>query len=462
MKRFLLFTITMLCLAVSGCDNQTHKRGSERIEDSTKDTIVEEVLDFNPIVNVYIENSGSMDGFVNGITDFKDAIGKLLAKLKYYYDEENVQIFFIRNDKAISAKEQEKINVVKACETDISDFATAIDISWKNDSKRRGHNTNLNNIFSEILGRTDDKTISILFSDCIYSIGSGGVEDLLNHEKWTTYDAFLSHAKKNIGCLSTTIIKMKSGFDGKYYPYTGDNKGFYYKGELPYYICVLANQNVLADFNKNIKLGKGNIDGYDNKYIIAKGASANLYYSVLLSTENKGRFKPQRQISSPTFVHGIEDISLTPNKRTGEPFTFAFAIDMKDIDVEEDYVLDTNNYILSEAAFKVVGIKKVDKNAINTNDWQRIKDGNPTHIIIIAAKDLHWTNVELGIALRKQVPQWIDDSSILDDTKASNLEGLKSFGLKYWINGISEAYEELYPEDKNYFEAKINIKKYAF
>lgn len=459
MKRFILCTIMALCLISSSCDAQTRRSGQRGKEEIPQQTDTIKTVKVNPKVNVYIENSGSMDGFVKGITEFKDAIGKLLAKLKYYYDEENVQIYFIRNDRAKSKKDLETINVIKACETDIIDFAKAIDLSWKEDMKRRGHNTNLNNIFKEILNRTDDKTISVLFSDCIYSIGSGGVEALLSHEKWTTYDAFLTHSKKNKGCLATTIIKMKSDFDGKYYPYTGDGNAFLYKGELPYYICVLANQAIMADFNKNIKLGKGEIDGYDNKYILAHSESANLYYSILMATENKGRFKPQRQCSSLSYVHGIEDIDLKPNKRTSAPFSFAVALDMKKIDVEEDYLLDTRNYVLTEDNFKVVRVEEIDKNSINANDWQRIKDGNPTHYIVLEAKDMRWTNVELGIALKKQEPGWIEDCNILDDTQASKLEGGKSFGLKFWIHGISEAYEEIYPEDKNYYQVSINIKK---
>ena len=460
MKRIVLCLIAVLCLMSSSCDAQTRRRGS-RVgnEEPIPQTDTVKPLAVKPVVNIYIENSGSMDGFVNGITSFKDAIGKMLAKLKYYYDEDNVQIFFIRNDKAKSKKEGEKLNVVKACESDISNFANAIDVRWREDIPNRGHNTNLNNIFKELLNRTDEKTITILFSDCIYSIGSGGVEDLLSHEKWTTYDAFLSHSKKNNGSLATTIVKMKSFFNGWYYPYTGDNKRFSFKGELPYYICVLANQEILADFNNKIKLGKGEIDGYDNKYVLAHSESANLYYSVLMATENKGRFKQNRDFCSSSYVHGIKDIDLKPNKHTGAPFTFAVALDMKNVDVEEDYLLDTRNYTLTEDNFKVVKVERVEKGIVNANDWQRIKDNNPTHIVVVEAKDMHWTNVRLGIALKKQVPGWIEDCSILDDTGASKLEGGKSFGLKYWIYGISEAYEELYPEDKNYYQVTITINK---
>ena len=459
MKRIVLFMFLALCLLFLSCDARTRRKGtSVGNEEFIQHTDTVRVLSVKPMVNIYIENSGSMDGFVKGISEFKDAVGKMLAKLKYYYDEDNVQIYFIRND-----RNTEKLNVVKACEANISNFADAIDVKWKEDKLHRGNNTNLNNIFKEILNRTDEKTISILFSDCIYSIGRGGVEDLLNHEQWTTYDAFLTHSKhskqENNGGLATTIIKMKSGFDGWYYPYTGDNKKFVYRGELPYYICILADQDILAGFNQRIKLGKGEIKGYDNKYVLAHSESANLYYSVLMATDNKGRFKQNRQYSSSNYVHGIKDIDLKPIKRSGDLFTFAVALDMKNVDVEEDYLVDTTNYTLTEDNFRVLRVEKVDKAVINASDWQRIKDGQPTHIVVVEAKDMRWANVELGIALKKQVPGWIEECSILDDTQRSKLEGGKSFGLKYWIHGISEAYEEIYPEDKNYFQVFININK---
>lgn len=453
----------VMSLTFSSCDGLSNRRNSHRVEDKSRieqlkqeetDVIVE-ASSIKPKVNVYIENSGSMDGYVKGINEFKDAIGKLLVQLKYHYDEENVQVFFICNNKSDS-----NIQVTQtAIGMDLANFASEIDVKWRDESKKRGHNTNLNNVFKEVLSRTNDSCISILISDCIYSIGDGSTVNLLNHEKNTTYDAFLTKSKNNPGDLATTIVKMKSKFDGKYYPYTGDKNAFLFKGELPYYICVIANQNVLDDFNNNIKLDSGAIDGYDNKYIITRGVNTDIYYTVLMATGNKGRFKSQRNISSQSFVHGIKDIDLKPNKREGAPFTFAVAIDMKSLDVEEDYILDTSNYILSEDNFEITEIKKVVKNEINPNDWQRIKDANPTHIVMIQARDMQWTNVELGISLKKQVPQWIEDSSILDDTKPDNLKGGKSFGLKYWIEGISEAYEKLYPDDKNYFEVIINISK---
>lgn len=454
-----LFCAIISCTNNGNANKSRHDTSAKNVE-SENVTQTDNTLPNNegikPVVNVYIENSGSMDGFIKGLTDFKSAIGSMLVQLKYHYDEENVHVFYIGNDN------NEELCVKNAIETDIADFASSIDVSWRraqrdeNGQKLRGNNTNLNNIFKRILSNTNDTTLTILFSDCIYSIGQGETIDMLNHEKSMTYDAFLTISKenrnKNLGDLSTTIVKMHSAFDGQYYPFTGDNQKFHVKDCLAYYICVIANQPVLADFNSNIELNK--LKGYENKYVISKGASNNLYYSVLTSTYKKGEFRTYRDYSTSEYVHGIESIKAP---RDGGALTFAIAIDMHNVDVEDDYKIDTINYVISEDNLVIKKIIPIAKNDINPTDWTKIKNGNPSHIIVLEATRMSLS--DFSIEFKKQMPGWIEDSNIMDDTNPQSLIGGKSFGLKYWIEGIAEAYEKIYPEEKNYYKINIKIKK---
>lgn len=424
-------------------------------EGKNETSIRETNLQKKPVVNVYIENSGSMDGFVNGLTQFKDAIGKMLVDLKYYYGDKNVHVYYIGNDR------NEQLCVKNAFETDIADFANSIDLSWRRASrdeqgqKLRGNNTNLNNIFKRILEDTQDSTLTVLFSDCIYSIGEGETVNMLDFEKRMTYNAFLTKSKQNkdkdLEELSTTIVKMWSKFDGEYYPFTGDRNHFHVNNNLAYYICVIGNQDILSDFNKNIELTK--LNGYDNKYVISRSVSDNLYYSILPTSFKNGRFKTQRSCSTSEYIHGIEDVE---KPRNGS-FTFAIAIDMHGIDVEEDYKTDIKNYYVSEVNLRIRDIVPVVRNDINPTDWVKIRNGNPSHIMILEATTMNLS--DFTIEFKKQVPGWIDDSNIMDDTNANCLLGGKSFGLKYWIEGIAEAYEKIYPEEKNYYKIDIKIKK---
>ena len=97
-RKILIFSFVGLLL--SSCGNSDNKKSTADLQQQG-DTAIYDKDRIQPIVNVYIENSGSMDGFVNGFTDFKGAIGKLLVDLKYHYGEDNVHIYFIRNEKPV-------------------------------------------------------------------------------------------------------------------------------------------------------------------------------------------------------------------------------------------------------------------------------------------------------------------------------------------------------------------------
>ena len=469
MRSFVFFLLLLILFAGCGVrDGRNNNNCDLHPVDTMPSLKIDSLLQAKPMVNVYIENSGSMDGFVNGITSFKDVIGNLLVNLKYYYDEDNIQIFFIRNGKATKG-EEEKLAIIPACEANIADFARAIDLSWRNDKPNRGQNTNLNNIFKTILDSTPDNTISILISDCIYSIGNGSTVNLLNQEKNTTKDAFLTRFKKQENKhYATMIVKMMSEFNGEYFPYTGDANHFRFNGELPYYICVIADQSLMKQFNENIILKQDTNHGFKNKYIISNEKLESIYYSVLLSTDNVGRFRPQRKCSTPNYIHGIEDVSVVErgggcSRRSSKSINekrrlqFAIAVDLSKIDVEESYLLNPSNYCLSNNDFVVKDVFPLEKNTTGAGDWVRISKSKPSHKIILEATGTAYSDVVLSLI--KQMPVWIDSCSILDDTSIEKIKGGRSFGLKYWIEGIAEAYETSYKDNKSYFEIEIKIKR---
>lgn len=452
-KRLSDICILLLSMCIS-LTMYSCKRGIVSEGEETIDTIInepsspsEEVNDIK--VNIYIENSGSMDGFIKGVTDFKSDIGNLLADVKYQYDEENIKIYFIHNDTHEILRTSEA-----STGQDLADVAQWIGIEWKKEP--RGSNTKLNNIFKKILERTDDKTVSILISDCIYSIGkSGKTIDLLDHEKTTTKDAFLTRSKKGDIKLATSIYRMTSLFDGWYYPYTGDANRFSFKGELPYYICVFADNNVMNDFCSKIKISEKDYKGYNNRYSIAHISTEEPYWSVLPLTNKKGRFQKIRGNNSIYNVHGIENVE---HDRSGA-FSFSVAVDMSGVNVQEDYLLDPSNYILDNSRYIISSITSFNKDDVNPSDMIMLQKSPkmPTHIITIEATGTAVCDLE--IALERKLPHWVDQFNIMDDTKPAMIKNCESFGLRYWIEGISRAYETLYPNDNAYFNFKITIKK---
>jgi hypothetical protein len=177
----------------------------------------------------------------------------------------------------------------------------------------------------------------------------------------------------------------------------------------------------------------------------------------LISTDNVGRFKASRETSAKEYVHGIEDIEMKSRSRdesAGNKFTFAVAVDLNNVPVEEDYLLSKENYTYGDSNFQIKEIKPIDKNNINASDWLRIGSANPTHLIVLEATGTAMSDVK--VSLKKQMPQWIELTNIIDDKNIkNNLD--KTFGIKYLIEGIAESYQIIYPEDKNFFEFEIKI-----
>lgn len=446
MQKTSFLFVLIITLVFFSCGKRIHNDPPE--EGNT--TVVEQAkpkLSKAKTINIYIENSGSMDGYVCGNTEFKGAIRDLMVLLKHHYsDDGTIRIFFINSQ-------------IRGTDTkaDLATFAQNINTQWKVQGEIRS-SSNLNNVFKMILEKTNKQTISILFSDCIYSIKGKDAEGLLSDEKSLTEDAFLTRWRVDSLKLATTIVKMKSKFTGTYYD--KDDQKTHLSGESrPYYICVIGNNDLMLDFNQKISLEKDKIEGFDNKYVISSGATDGLYYSVLLSTDNTGRFKATRALSTKEYVHGIEDVDVRSRNRdenAGNKFAFAVAIDFKNVAAEEDYLLTPQNYILNDDNFSIKEIKPVDKNKINASDWLKICNANPTHIIVLESTGTAISDVK--VALKKQMPQWIEQTSITDDRNIrKNLD--KTFGIKYLIEGISEAYQVIYPSDVNFFEFEIKIKK---
>ncbi|MDR3093329.1 MAG: hypothetical protein LBU62_01635, partial [Bacteroidales bacterium] len=91
----ILFAITAMLL--SACGN-----GNPKPKDPLKDTpTVKETLEtpsVKPVVNVYIENSGSMDGYVKGVTEFENAVYNYLSDIMISGVSDSLNLFYINSE----------------------------------------------------------------------------------------------------------------------------------------------------------------------------------------------------------------------------------------------------------------------------------------------------------------------------------------------------------------------------
>lgn len=385
-------------------------------------------------IDVFIENSMSMDGYVKGSTEFEAALSDLLVQMQYKYNKENINVNFINT----------KIYPSKVVE--VKTFVETLDPSKKPYNEGKRTVSKLNEILETILDSTSKSDVSILVSDCIYSLGKGkDTEGALEFEKSLTKGAFLEKSKEFD--FSTIVLKMNSKFDGVYYD-LNDTKTKLSKANRPYYFWIIGNNQLIKSFQKIIDLK--NLKGFEKSYYLSNNEESNQpYFSVLKKTNKIGNFKPTDRKAKD--LKSINEIEYDNGN-----LQFSIAIDLDNIPVDKSYLMNTENYVVP-AGYSITSIEKVDRNKIERRDFLTVEKTTATHIFTVATSN-KYTLQDLKLELSNKIPSWVKESNSIDDRDVEN-ELDKTFGILYLVQGVSEAYTTQNPNNKSYFQIKIEIKK---
>ena len=186
-------------------------------------------------VDLYVENSGSMDGYVHGNTEFKT---DLFNVVKLLGGKEPVDKFFINADTIIR--------------TNLSDYDFSNGMSVGAFQKWGGNreSSNIAELLEKIIWETDSKGISVFVSDCILDVPRNAI-DFFGNCQVSIKNTFNEALSANPG-LGVEIIKLDSKFDG--YWYCGHNRELLKDAKRPYYIWIIGSQKYLAEFNKKVPI----------------------------------------------------------------------------------------------------------------------------------------------------------------------------------------------------------------
>ncbi len=154
-------------------------------------------------VIVYLENSKSMFGYVNGFTQYVDVVSELSEKPMFVAEKIKREFYLINGI-------QLKINK-------LGDDPTALKSKLNKVGFNAGDITksNLNEMFQVALDKAQGDTISLLISDGIYDIGQPGSLNTLPIEGRGTRTKFINRLQS--GDLQTLLIKIVSKFNGDYF-----------------------------------------------------------------------------------------------------------------------------------------------------------------------------------------------------------------------------------------------------
>lgn len=306
--------------------------------------------------------------------------------------------------------------------------------------------TNFQQIFDQILNRTNEDQVSILVTDLIYSVKDmQGVnpQRVFSEIEGMTNAVFKSEVKNK----SMLVVRMMGSYNGPYYSYDNSVKPF--AGRRPYYIIIVASNTNMVRLTHDATLrtfaDMERMRGYDNMCLMTANDIYKPYYSLLLSNRDvRGRFRPERgqdtQIRSLT---GVE-----PDRNSGD-IQLALAVDLSHLLIDQRYLTDVSNYeVKADDDVRIKEIRKIEKADMTPAEKKYL--GTATHIFVLQAASIgHGQEVE--IKLLNRMPQWIGAASTDNDlTPDANT----TFGLKYLLGGIYDSYNRN-ADDHYYFELEL-------
>lgn len=399
-----------------GC--KSHRGGSNKAS-VKRDTATAYISskEFNPIINVYIENSGSMDGYVKGQTEFEHIVYNYLVDLKQIRIAKELNLNYINSE-------------ILRQQDDIRDFIEKLEpTSFKAKGGNRG-SSDIALMIKDILAEMNDSVVSIFISDCIFSPGKGKNADqyLTNQQigiKNYLGDYLYAHPQ-----LAVVGYRCLSHFDG--YCYDKNDAGKYYKGNRPFYIWQFGGQGALNRIRIELQKNNRPLKGVENVFTVFAGGMEmpDSCYAVKIKSGNFDLDK-----SDPK--HSITNLEADKGGR----IRFSVEVNYAPIILDDEYLCNTDLYELSDPKYELVSVERI-------KEYKKY-----SHVLTFETKHVHPST--LDVLLKAKVPTWPDAYNDEDGNEISEDNSDKTYGIKYMTDGIASAIIR-----KNYYtRMTININK---
>jgi len=336
-------------------------------------------------LNVYVENSGSMNGYMCDGSNLKDAVYDYVSDLKN--NTTTCNLFYI-NSQIIECKESLD-NYIKNLTP--SSFAKA------------GGNlkdTDLRSIFKLIMNKHDTNTVSVFVSDCILDIPQSATNFFGNCQvsvKNTFNEAITKHPD-----LGVEIMKLQSKFDG--YWFCGKNKQKLDDVKRPYYIWVIGDKNILALLNNKVFFTERKIKGEVIKYdYCAYSTSQPIPFDI----------EKKRYVVNHSDKINIEVLAdLRPSLQ-------------EESLLENIYQYSPDNPV----QIRVASVRPISK--------QNSRFSHVINLELSSPQAMKSTSVTLNYP---EMPQWVKLSNDSTGIYKNSID--KTTGIQYLIQGVADAYRD--------------------
>ena len=355
------------------------------------------------MINVYVENSGSMDGYVVNGGDLATLVEDYINQLRHCgINIKNWQYYFI-NSKIIPISQSSK------------EFADKVQpTQFKKAGGNRG-TSDLADIFDKVVPLSGD-TLCLLVSDMIFSPGGKKNADDYIKRQCNRIKEKLSNVDDNVSVL---LYRFEGKYNGTYYDKQDERSLF--NGVRPFFLCAIGSDEVLMQL-RGIE-GKLSVP-IKNKCIITHHADG-VGYAVI--PNGNGCYKVVKNNN-----HAITGAKLSKGKGHTKNYrqpklTIHIMVDFSKLLCNEQYLLDTSNYITDNEHYRVVNIRKVEHPRFS-------------HILQIETSSNNAANV--CISLKNKIPGWIYRFNDNEGLAAKPTDSVQcTYGLKRMVGAMFDAFK---------------------
>lgn len=415
----ILFSVLCVAFSMFSCAPDAANRQGTKLPSENNNAIITQVNAVSSTkkdvaVNVFVENSGSMFGYIqtggkyNPSTDFAATLSNYMTKLVLsdFVTADSLKLHYINSK--IFAQSLQPNDFVK-------NLTSHTAKTWGGDLTT----TDMSTLFEMVMKNTKQNEVSIFISDCIFSPQKGvdAANYLVSQKNAISY-AVKANSKNN---FTFVCHRLMSKFDGKYYDCT--NKPTVICDQRPYFIWIVGNAQLVSKLEKLLPPSEF---GVKNTFTIFKPTKKEVKYFVKKTIgegENDGQDK-------------LKNVEL--DSHAGK-FTMTLYVDLSKIPLG-GYLTDVSHYTISNKNYK---IEKIVRKPF----------AGATHQIIISTTMKPSPSV-IEVKLKSEKPAWVDNFSCDTDVPIANYMD-KTFGIKQIIDGVFDAY--YYGTQNDLASMKINI-----
>lgn len=339
-------------------------------------------------VKLYIENSGSMDGYMFNGSELKDAVYSYVSGLSTHSD--TTEVYFVNS-------------AVYSVNAPLQEVIYSMSPALFHKSPGNKANTDIADIFSMVLSQIETNSVSILVTDAILDLPKGNT--VFFYTKQTQIKSLFENLLKVNPNLSIEILRMSSRFTGKYY-FTGGSVALSNQNR-PYYMFVIGDKQALSTANDIVS--KSQIQhGVDNYYAYSS------YTQVPFVILNK-----KTKVKGNAFEVRLQQKAVPVIAKVDLRYTLH----------DENLLMDSKSYSIAFGDDKI-NIKNIK---------ELPKDPDYTHAITLALpENASEGSVNLYFC-PSPYPDWLDEAN--DDlSNATVATTMKTTGIKYIVEGISDAF----------------------